>query len=41
MEHRLENKEYHPTDPTTYNHTKNVAQSAWGLDVPYGFTKHD
>ena len=41
MEHRLENPEWHQNDPTTYHHTKNVAQSAWGLDVPYGFTKHD
>ena len=41
MEHRLENPEWHKNDPTTYHHTKNVAQSAWGLDIPYGFTKHD
>lgn len=41
MERRLENRKDHKTDPTTYHHTKNVASSAWGLDVPYGFTKHD
>lgn len=41
MEHRFENPEWHPTDPTTYHHTKNVARSAWNINPPIGFTKQD
>jgi hypothetical protein len=39
MEHRLEDPRLHRNDPTTYQHTKNVAKSAWGIDTPIGFTK--
>lgn len=41
MEHRLEDPRWHRNDPTTYQHTKNVAKSAWGIDTPIGFTKQD
>lgn len=41
MEHRLENPEWHKTDPTTFHHTKQVAQSAWRISTPQGFTKYD
>jgi hypothetical protein len=41
MEHRLENPEWHQNDPTTYQHTRNVARSAWNINPPIGFTKQD
>jgi len=41
MERRLENPESHQTDPTTYDHTKNVTSSAWDMKTPEGFTKQD
>ena len=41
MEHRLENPEWHKGDPNTYEHTKRVAQSAWRIPTPEGYTKQD
>ena len=41
MEHRLENPEWHKEDPNTYEHTKRVAQSAWRIPTPEGYTKQD
>lgn len=41
MEGRLENSRWHKDDPTTYDHTRNVAQSAWRLPTPERFTKQD
>lgn len=41
MENRFENSRWHKDDPTTYDHTRNVAQSAWLLPIPEGFTKQD
>ena len=41
MEHRLENLEWHKEDPNTYEHTKRVAQSAWRIPTPEGYTKQD
>lgn len=41
MEHRLENPKWHREDPNTYEHTKRVAQSAWKLPTPDGYTKQD
>ena len=41
MEERLENPEWHTLDPNTYLHTKNVAQTAYQLPTPPGFTKQD
>lgn len=41
MENRLENSKWHKNDPTTYDHTKQVARSAWQLPTPKGFTKQD
>lgn len=41
MENRLENSKWHKNDPTTYDHTKQTAQSAWKLPIPFGFTKRD
>lgn len=41
MEHRLENPEWHKEDPNTYEHTKRVAQSAWNIPTPEGYTKQD
>lgn len=41
MEGRLENSRWHKDDPTTYDHARNVAQSAWKLPTPEGFTKQD
>ena len=41
METRLENPEWHPLDPTTWDHTRRVAQSAWTIPTPKGFTKQD
>ena len=41
MEARIENPQWHKNDPTTYHHTKNVAQSAWETETPDGYTKQD
>ena len=41
MEHRLESPEWHKEDPNTYEHTKRVAQSAWRIPTPEGYTKQD
>ena len=41
MEHRLEDLEWHEGDPNTYEHTKRVAQSAWEIPTPEGYTKQD
>lgn len=41
MEDRLENPVWHINDPTTYHHTRDVAQRAWKMDTPSGYTKQD
>ena len=41
MENRLENPIWHVNDPTTFYHTKNVAQSAYSIPTPEGLTKQD
>lgn len=41
MSQRLENPEWHKTDPNTFLHTKEVAQRAWQMPTPTGYTKQD
>lgn len=41
LEDRLENPKWHVNDPNTFQHTKNVAQSAWNIEPPVGITKQD
>lgn len=41
LQDRLENPEWHKTDPNTFLHTKEVAQRAWQMPTPAGYTKQD
>lgn len=41
MQNRLENPIWHKDDPNTWLHTKKVAQNAWAIPVPEGYTKQD
>lgn len=41
IQFRTENPEWHKTDPNTWLHTRQVAQTAWEQPVPEGFTKQD
>lgn len=41
MQNRAENPVWHKTDPNTWLHTKQVAQNAWQIPVPEGYTKQD
>lgn len=41
MQNRSENPIWHKDDPNTWLHTKKVAQNAWVIPVPEGYTKQD